>query len=387
MAEGVLEKLQTVYLISFMVLIGAVIGGLTNSLAIKMLFRPYHEIKVGSWRVPFTPGLIPKRHDELAAQLGKMVVDYLITAEGLGKKLKSSVFTEGMTAWLRGELDKIINSEKSAAYLIEETVGLKDPKQLVLMKTEKLVQSGLSQIFDNNREKTLDQLMPETLQQSIHEKIPLATNYILEQGQAFLESSEGKEKLSVMIDRYLIQKGTLGNMISMFLGNTRLVDKVQPELLKFLQDQGTKQLLFNLIEKEWQKVKQKKLKDVEEYINQDEMVTYIVQVVDSHVPFYQWLDQPMKQWTAPYNEFIMNKLIPGGVDIILNLLSSHLEELLKRFHLEDIVSEQVKTFSVERLEELVLSISRKEFKMITYLGALLGGLIGFIQSLIVMAVG
>ena len=35
---------------------------------------------------------------------------------------------------------------------------------------------------------------------------------------------------------------------------------------------------------------------------------------------------------------------------------------------------------MERLEDLVLGISRKEFKMITVLGAFLGGLIGLIQG-------
>jgi len=45
------------------------------------------------------------------------------------------------------------------------------------------------------------------------------------------------------------------------------------------------------------------------------------------------------------------------------------------------VRTEVETFSVERLEEMILSISRREFKMITYLGALLGGIIGIFQAL------
>ena len=42
-------------------LIGAVIGYFTNYLAVKMLFRPRREIKIGSKTLPFTPGVIPKR--------------------------------------------------------------------------------------------------------------------------------------------------------------------------------------------------------------------------------------------------------------------------------------------------------------------------------------
>ena len=37
----------------------AAIGYGTNYIAIKMLFRPRKEIRIGSCRVPFTPGVIP----------------------------------------------------------------------------------------------------------------------------------------------------------------------------------------------------------------------------------------------------------------------------------------------------------------------------------------
>lgn len=69
--------------ILFMVVVGAVIGGFTNLLAIRMLFRPYKPIHIFGKQLPLTPGLIPKRQDELAKQLGKLVVDHLITPESI----------------------------------------------------------------------------------------------------------------------------------------------------------------------------------------------------------------------------------------------------------------------------------------------------------------
>ena len=41
------------------------------------------------------------------------------------------------------------------------------------------------------------------------------------------------------------------------------------------------------------------------------------------------------------------------------------------------------TEQLQKLEDIVLGISKRELKMITYLGALLGGLIGVIQGIIV----
>ncbi|MCK4514025.1 MAG: DUF445 family protein, partial [Spirochaetaceae bacterium] len=41
--------------------LGAVIGYVTNYVAIRMLFRPLTERRVFGVRVPFTPGIIPRQ--------------------------------------------------------------------------------------------------------------------------------------------------------------------------------------------------------------------------------------------------------------------------------------------------------------------------------------
>lgn len=46
--------------------VGALIGVVTNHIAIKMLFRPYRAIRIGGFRLPFTPGLIPRQRGEIA---------------------------------------------------------------------------------------------------------------------------------------------------------------------------------------------------------------------------------------------------------------------------------------------------------------------------------
>jgi uncharacterized membrane protein YheB (UPF0754 family) len=57
-----------------MVVFGAVIGGFTKILAITMLFRLYKPIYIFGKQLPLSPGLIPKRQDELAKQIGKLVL-------------------------------------------------------------------------------------------------------------------------------------------------------------------------------------------------------------------------------------------------------------------------------------------------------------------------
>jgi len=69
-------------------LAGAIIGLITNYLAIKMLFRPFKPIYVLGFRIPFTPGVIPKEHEKLAEKIGNTVGDHLLTNESLHELFK-----------------------------------------------------------------------------------------------------------------------------------------------------------------------------------------------------------------------------------------------------------------------------------------------------------
>ncbi len=59
-------------------LMGAIIGLITNSLAIRMLFRPYEAKYIGKFRLPFTPGLIPKEKERIAKAIGEVISQYLL---------------------------------------------------------------------------------------------------------------------------------------------------------------------------------------------------------------------------------------------------------------------------------------------------------------------
>ncbi len=65
--------------IFFPPLIGGGIGWLTNAIAIWMLFHPYREYRVFGLKLPFTPGLIPSRINELAESISKVIAKYLFT--------------------------------------------------------------------------------------------------------------------------------------------------------------------------------------------------------------------------------------------------------------------------------------------------------------------
>ena len=64
-------------------LIGAGIGYITNWIAVKMMFRPLHPIKIGKFTLPFTPGIIPKNQPKLAESIGNTIASSLLTDNDL----------------------------------------------------------------------------------------------------------------------------------------------------------------------------------------------------------------------------------------------------------------------------------------------------------------
>lgn len=75
-------------------LIGAIIGYITNAVAIKMLFRPLKEIRLFNIRLPFTPGILPRERHKLAESIGRMVDQELLTPEIIRERLANQEVQE-----------------------------------------------------------------------------------------------------------------------------------------------------------------------------------------------------------------------------------------------------------------------------------------------------
>ncbi len=75
-------------------IIGALIGYGTNYIAVKMLFRPFHAVKLGRFTLPFTPGIIPRRKQALAHAIGIAVGNTLLTGEDLKSALSEGTVQE-----------------------------------------------------------------------------------------------------------------------------------------------------------------------------------------------------------------------------------------------------------------------------------------------------
>lgn len=363
--------------------LGAIIGGYTNHLAIKMLFRPHRPIYIGKFQVPFTPGLIPKRRDELAVQLGKMVVDHLLTPEGIGKKLTNKEFQTSLIRWTQVEVDKVITNEQSLRDMLEKW-NLEHVEEEAIGKIEHVITEKIHAFLAEYYTYTWEQALPHSVHEKVENAIPNVASFILKRGISFLESEEGKERLSKMIDDFFASRGTLLNLVGMFLGNVSLVDRVQPEVIKFLGQDGTERLLTDVLQKEWEKLKGRDVKELETFVEKEMIVNSILSAVKVEETVSRFLNQSVQQVCEPVRETIVEKVVPSAVEKGLKWGTENVGSILGNLQLAEIVQQEVSTFSTERLEDLVLSITKNELKMITYLGALLGGTIGFIPGLLLL---
>ena len=82
-------------------LLGAIIGYVTNRIAIKMLFRPVNPKRILGIRVPLTPGVIPRNRFDLARTIATMVSEQLLSPAALREQLDTPRFRQNLSVWIR----------------------------------------------------------------------------------------------------------------------------------------------------------------------------------------------------------------------------------------------------------------------------------------------
>ena len=369
-----------------MAFIGALIGGVTNHLAIRMLFRPYEAKYIGSWRVPFTPGLIPKRREELAKQFGKTVTNYLLTPDTFKKKLLTPAMQEKAEQFLQGKLEEhVLHSDKTLNDWLEVT-GAKDVAEKAERKVLDILDVQLASFRMKLTTGTVEEVLPKTWRVGAEERIPEVTKYILGQSEQYFASEDGKAMFRTLIDDFLASKGTLGSMVNMFFGESeKLVGKVQGEALKFITASGTHTLVNNIILAEWEKLQRRPVEELLSGFDWDGLFDSIKLYATKEMAIHARLEKTLHDYWPEGAAWTAVNVTPVLTDFAFEQAETQMEKSLRKLKIDDMVREQVDSFPVTVLEDLVLGISRREFKMITVLGAVLGGAIGIIQGLIVFA--
>ncbi len=172
-----------------------------------------------------TPGLIPKRQEELAKQLGKLVVDHLITPESIQSKVINDASIQNMKIFVQAEVKKALSTQKSTAQLLDQ-LGMKNSSFTLEQRLQTFILGKYEIWSEENGSKSLKDIVPPHLQQKALDSIPDLSRFIVKNGKEYFDSAEGKRRLEDMLDDFFKERGKLINLIQMFIGNEKLIDKI-----------------------------------------------------------------------------------------------------------------------------------------------------------------
>jgi uncharacterized membrane protein YheB (UPF0754 family) len=107
------------------VAVGAVSGGITNAVAIWMLFHPYESRGLGPFRIQ---GAIPKNKARLARSIGRTVGERLLTPQDLAERLSAPAVRAAFDQAVARFLDDLLERERGPLreQLSPELVGALD---------------------------------------------------------------------------------------------------------------------------------------------------------------------------------------------------------------------------------------------------------------------
>ena len=206
------------YIIS--ALVGAVIGYITNYIAIKMLFRPHEEIRIFGIRVPFTPGLIPKEKARIAKSVGDTIGTHLLTSETIIDALEEDTIKTHMKAVVKSKVEEVASEEKSLGDFLEKVIG-KSFQGLKLKIEVKICEVIIKKV------KTVE--VVEKISSIIFQRILVFLKRKPEIVISLIESEEFRKRVFSIIEKYK--------------GNEQLQNKIGQGILNEIEALGQQNML------------------------------------------------------------------------------------------------------------------------------------------------
>lgn len=148
-------------------IIGSGIGYVTNYIAVKMLFRPLKPVKIGSYTLPFTPGMIPKEKPRLAKAIGEIVGARLVTKEALEEALLSDSLKTQIRQSVQTSLIQICNEGHTISDLLSSAIPSESVENLKVQASEEIT----NHILNICKTKDVGALLSEIIVASIKQQM------------------------------------------------------------------------------------------------------------------------------------------------------------------------------------------------------------------------
>lgn len=276
--------------------IGSIIGYFTNWLAIRMLFRPYEEKRLFGFKIPFTPGMIPKERARIAKSVGETVEDYLLTPEGLIEIILSEENQNKLRDWLKSKKTNLIDKDLKLSFIIDklklDRTMLEEKISYLLVgyildyladddkKLEILV--GIESIYDNL---SLNIVKLVKNKNNITEKN--LEEFILAELEYYLENLDGNIKVGEFISEDILEGldcilDENKEILTIKAREILTSDKIQMSLLESVRtmvDENVSRLVTTFISSE--SIVAKIVESINKYIFSDDFDKIVTQAIES----------------------------------------------------------------------------------------------------------
>ena len=365
-----------------MALIGALIGGMTNTIAIKMLFRPYEAKYLFGKRLPFTPGVIPMRREEASAKLGDIITGHLLTPEVFEEKLKSPETDQLIMHFIDRQIETIETERLTPSYFLERlSSGLTD--KIVLSFNEE-IRLKVSEEGNKLYGRTIDDIMPPDALNAVDSKVAHLAYDINDKLVQYISSDKGYSDIYTMVDELTENRGRLARSLKYIMTKDSLTERVQSELLKLIQQEKMINIENRVIEDEYNKIKQSELQELTTHSDLDNILNSIIKVLQEKIDIREILNTPITDFNKELFDRFKNYGKYQLKDNFIEYSGKNMSKIMNKLQLAEVIKKQIDSFELSKMKSLVMDIANKEFKMIMLLGYVLGGIVGVVQGVIVL---
>src|SRR5699024_7624060 len=366
------------FIIVFMMVIGALIGGLTNVIAVRMLFHPFKAYYIFNMRVPFTPGLIPKRRKEVAYKIGQVVEEHLLTESLIRTKLKAPASRQAIETLILKQINKLKEEHSTIQYFTKKLDI--DAVQFANEKLDTVISNKLEAFYQDNQATPVKHIIPDEIEKSIDSKMDLVPELLFDRARVYLSSEKGTNDISSMLDTFFNEKGKIVGLLEMFMTRESIADRIQHELIRLTNHPKAKGIATQVINNEYETMKSKTLSEVMNEQQFESFKTSATELAIEYLDINNISKKPLNSLMPSFISFLENKVSQKLKDIIKENASKHITPIMKKVNLRQMIEEQINTFDLAYIERLIIDIANKELKLIMLLGFILGAIIGLLQG-------
>ena len=324
--------------------VGAVIGFITNDIAIRMLFRPHYAKYIFGIHVPFTPGIIPKERGRIAASIGTAISENLMNKEVLEKNLLS----DEMLGKIRAAIDDFFDEQKKNSETLRQFLS----HYLSAEELDNIAQSVGSELTLLIHRKLADPSVGSQIAR-------VAVKHVMQKMQ-----HAGSGIGDALKDEGIGPGGGIGDMLGRAFGSffgKKAKDTASDfiaalaEPVELLLSKNINEMLQN---------------------NSQQIMGDMIGAETNHL-----LDQPMQTLLADKEQQV-EQVRNSILGLYRNVITDELPRILEVVNISKIVEVRINEMDVNETEKLIFAVMDKELKAIVWLGAGLGFIMGFVNAII-----